>query len=324
MSSAPGGSAETARCRVPSPRRRITPASPSLASTSAVISSSWARSTGLIVSSRRLKSALRSASSRTLAWARRKSRQISTTRSAVPCAISRTLWSMCVGERAGDLLAHLVLGGLALHLLGDDGQHAVAEVPDVLGDQHHADHAGHGGDQPAQHRAEHALADARRHAGNLPPQHQHHGPGDTLLALDQHLAGGDLGAALGRIDGILAARIRAHHAGHRRAVAPPEEGLHALGRGAGGVDDGQLDALADLLADVRRDPLDALLDGIRAIDPLGGRCRQLLRALSREAREDHSWNQVDSSRTWAMASSTWRSIVSSNFSRRQASATSGP
>ncbi len=45
-------------------------------------------------------------------------------------------------------------------------------------------------------------------------------------------------------------------------------------------------------------------------------------ARSREASDDHSCNQLDSSRTWPMASSTCRSMMSSRLPRRHSSATS--
>ena len=91
MSIALGGSVETAALSVPSPRRRITPASPSLASRMRHDLVEPRQVGGPHRVQQPLEVSLRSASSSTLAWARRNSSQISTTRSAVFSAISLRL-----------------------------------------------------------------------------------------------------------------------------------------------------------------------------------------------------------------------------------------
>ena len=68
------------------------------------------------------------------------------------------------------------------------------------------------------------------------------------------------------------------------AVAAAEEGLHALRGGPGGVDGGELDALADLLAEPRRQSFDGLLHGVGTVDPLGGGGGELLGLLARGQR----------------------------------------
>ena len=100
--------------------------------------------------------------------------------------------------------------------VGDDRQHAVAEVPDVLGDEDEADAAGHHRHEAAEDRADDALADARGHVGELPAHHQHHRAGDAFAAFDQHLAGGDLGAALDRVDAVFLAGAVGDDAGDGR------------------------------------------------------------------------------------------------------------
>src|SRR5690606_4668115 len=108
-------------------------------------------------------------------------------------------------------------------------------------------------------RAHHTLADAPGHVGELPAHHQNHHAGYALLTFRQHLAGADLGAALLRVHGVFAAGVLADGDGDGRAVALAEKGVHALRGGAGGVEDRQLDALADFATNVAGDALDALL-----------------------------------------------------------------
>jgi hypothetical protein len=153
------------------------------------------------------------------------------------------------GEHAREFVAHLVLGGFRLHLLGDDRQHAMAKVPNVLSDQDEADPTRDHRNQPAQHRADDALANPRRDGGELAPHDQNNGPGNTLTALEQDLAGRNLRAELGWIDAELAAGIGTDGARHGRPVAPPKKRLHALNGRSRRVRRGRFDALADLAAD---------------------------------------------------------------------------
>src|SRR6185295_9333511 len=153
------------------------------------------------------------------------------------------------GQHAREFVAHLVLGGFRLHLLGDDRQHAMAKVPNVLGNQDEADPTRDHRNQPAQDRADDALANPRRNGGKLAPHDQNNGAGNTLTALEQDLAGRHLSAKLGRIDADLAAGIGADGARHGRAVAPPKKRLHALNGRSGRIRSGRFDALADLAAD---------------------------------------------------------------------------
>ncbi len=71
-------------------------------------------------------------------------------------------------DRLGQFDADFVLRVGGFHLVGDDRQHAVTEIPDVLGDQDDTDAAGHDGDETADERADDALADAARHVRHLP------------------------------------------------------------------------------------------------------------------------------------------------------------
>src|SRR5262245_44510031 len=93
------------------------------------------------------------------------------------------------GEHGRQLVAHLVLGGFRLHLIGDNGQHAMAKVPNVLGDQYEADPTRDHRYQPAQDRADDALANPRRNRGKLAPHNQNDCTGNAFTALEQDLAG---------------------------------------------------------------------------------------------------------------------------------------
>lgn len=104
-------------------------------------------------------------------------------------------------------------------------------------------------DQPAQHRADDALTNPRRDGGELASHDQNNGPGNTLTALEQDLAGRNLRAKLGRIDAELPAGIGADSARHGGPVAPPKKRLHALNGRSGRIRRGRFDALADLAAD---------------------------------------------------------------------------
>ncbi len=106
-------------------------------------------------------------------------------------------------------------------------------------------------------------------------------PAIPPLPSTKHLAGGHLRAGLGGIDAVFLAGIAADDAGDGRPVTATEESLHALRRGAGGIEDGQLDPLADFLADAGGETFDGLLDGVGAIHPLGRHGREFLRALAR-------------------------------------------
>src|SRR5262249_51898747 len=172
-----------------------------------------------------------------------------------------------LADRFGQLLAYLVLGARGLHLARDDRQHAVAEIPDVLGDEHHADTPGDDGHDPGQQRTDDALADAGRHVAELAAYNQHHRAGNALAVLGEHLAGGKLRAGLARVDRVFLAGAGRHHAGDHRAIAPPEEGFHALGRRRSGVDGGKLDALSDLVAHARGPAPTGLLAPSRAHYP---------------------------------------------------------
>ena len=88
-----------------------------------------------------------------------------------------------LGEGLRQLLLHLVLVLLRLHLGGDDRQHAVAQIPDVLGDEHEADAAGDDRDEAGEDAADDALADARRHVGELTAHEQHGGAGDAAARI---------------------------------------------------------------------------------------------------------------------------------------------
>src|SRR5262249_16711147 len=90
--------------------------------------------------------------------------------------------------------------------------------------------------------------------------------------------------ALRRIDAVFPAGPVGHDPRDRGAIAAPEEGLHALCRRSGSIDGGKLDLLADLLAQTRRQGLDRLLHGIRAIDALRPGRGELLRLLARGQR----------------------------------------
>ena len=199
-----------------------------------------------------------------------------------------------VGRRAGDLTRVLVdlladdLGKLglnfiarirALHLGRDDRQHAVAELPDVLGDERDADAARDDADNAAQDGADDALADGHGHARKLAAHDQQHGAREALAALDENLSGGDGRARLGRIDGELAAGVAAHGARDHAAVARPEEGLHALRDRLGRGTEPLLHAPADLVADATGDAEDGLLHSIGAEDTFGRRRGELLRRL---------------------------------------------
>ena len=184
-----------------------------------------------------------------------------------------------LGERLGQLLLHLVLVLLRLHLGGDDRQHAVAQIPDVLGDEHEADAAGDHRDEARQHAADDALADAGRHVGELAAHEQHGGAGDAAARLAQHGARRHLGGALAGIDGDVLAGVAGDGARSRLAVARADKRLQAGERRLGRVATGELHLLADLVADPDRQLLERGLDGVRAVDALGDRRRQLLRLL---------------------------------------------
>ena len=218
----------------------------------------------------------------------------------------------------------LSLVAFGLHLVGDDGQHAVAEVPDVLGDEDEADAARHhrhaGGC-----RIEPTMRWPMREAmlASCAAHHQHHRAGDAFAAFRSAPGRSRHGRRPCR--GRCCIPCRRRSATMRAtvgAVAAAEKGLHALRRRAGRVDGGELDALADLLAERPSPGLDGLLHRLGAVDALGGGGGELLRPVSREASDDHSLNQLDSSRTSPMARSTSRSMMSSMLPRRHSSATS--
>ncbi len=185
-----------------------------------------------------------------------------------------------LAERARKLLLHLLARGIGLHLAGDDRQHAVAQLPDVLCNEDDTDAAGHHRDDASQNGADQPLAHAGSHVGELAPNDQHDGAGDALAPLLQHLAGRYLGGALGGVHREFLAGAAADHLGNGGAIALPEEGLHALGRWVGGVHRRLLDALADLLADGNREALDGFLDRLGPlVDPFRGRGGEVLRGL---------------------------------------------
>ena len=157
-----------------------------------------------------------------------------------------------LGEGLGQLLLHLVLVLFRLHLGGDDRQHAVAQVPDVLGDEHEADAAGDHRDEARQHAADEALADARRHVGELAAHQQHGGAGDAAARLTQHGARRHLGGALAGIERDVLAGVADDGARGGLAVARADKGLEAGERRLGRVLAGELHLLADLVADARR------------------------------------------------------------------------
>src|SRR5262249_14011149 len=122
-----------------------------------------------------------------------------------------------------------------------------------------------------------ALADARGHVGELPAHDQDDRTGDTLAALRQQLAGGNLRGTLVWIERVFLACAGCHHARDHAAVALPEEGVHALARWCGAVEARKLDALAYLAADARCQASDRRLDRLGAVDPLGGGDGEFLR-----------------------------------------------
>jgi hypothetical protein len=93
-----------------------------------------------------------------------------------------------------------------------------------------------------------------------------------------------VGPAFAGVDRVFLAGAFGDDAGNGRAVAAAEKGLHALRRRAGRIDGGELDALADLLAEPSRQGLDGLLHRLRAVDPLSRRGGKLLRPLARGQR----------------------------------------
>src|SRR4029079_17291161 len=75
--------------------------------------------------------------------------------------------------------------------------------------------------------------------------------------------------------------IAADDAGDGRPITATEESLHALRRGGGGIEDGQLDPFSYFLSDPGGETFDGFFDGVGTIHPLGRHGREFLRALAR-------------------------------------------
>ena len=186
-----------------------------------------------------------------------------------------------LGNGSRDFRLDLGLGILGAHFSIDNRKNAAAHIPDILGDQDEANAARHHRNDLAEHRADHALADALGQICQRPARHQDHCARDQPFALDGEVGVGHVGAT--RAGGLLKrlASIVGHQQRHRCAIARPQEGAHTGDRGRGGVERGQFDAAGNLFSDVGRDRLDGPVHFLRAIGPLRHRGRQSLRRFAR-------------------------------------------
>src|SRR5690606_16404217 len=162
-------------------------------------------------------------------------------------------------NRIREFLPYTLLRRVRLHLLGDDGQHAAAKLPDVLCDQHDANAAGHDRHQPPEHRADDAMTDAPRHASQLTADEQADRRRDALAAFDQHRGRRYIRPRRFRIDGELLAGIARHHPRDGGAETGTEERLQALQCRLRRVEGRQLDIAAHVLTYADSELLDGHL-----------------------------------------------------------------
>ena len=231
-----------------------------------------------------MKSSCRSASSTTLAWARRNSSQISTTRSAVFSAISLRLSPICSAidlASSSRTLSLVSLDFISVATIGSTPWRksqmslAMSTMPTPLA----TTETRRPRIEPTRRwpMREAMLASWRRTTSTTVPAMP------SLPSISTWPVDTWAPPLPGSIAVFLAGAV-GDDAGDGRAVAAAEKGLHALRRRAGRIDGGELDALADLLAEPGRQGLDGLLHRLRAVDPLGGRGGKLLRLLARGQR----------------------------------------
>ncbi len=134
------------------------------------------------------------------------------------------------------------------HLVRNDRQNAVPQLPDVLGDEHETDAAGDDRDETRQHASRKALANAGGHVGELTAQQKDGGARHALGRVLQNCAGRDIGAALRGMESEIALGFRGDDTGDGRAVTRTEECAQALQRWTSRVLARCLDGAADLLA----------------------------------------------------------------------------